>query len=85
MEREKMDVETKKENKIISNENIDNIEIKADEIKESNENKTNSDKQKNESTIKDNTKINNQILIKSTELRLPSKFIDISYDNPQNK
>ena len=84
METEKIDLESIKENKIISNENIDNTKNKSNEIKESNENKTNYDNKKNESTNKDSTKID-RTLITSTELRLPSKFKDISYDNPQNK
>ena len=66
-------------NKIIleENENQDFVVIKKIKASES----LNNDESKSpENLIKQNNS-----LIKSTDLRLPSEFIDLSYDTPQNK
>ena len=69
-------------NKIIVEESDDQDlvvinKIKTSEILNNDENKS------SENLIKQNITINS--LIKSTDLRLPSEFIDLSYDTPQNK
>ena len=69
-------------NKIIleENENQDFVVIKKIKASES----LNNDESKSpENLIKQNININS--LIKSTDLRLPSEFKDLSYDTPQNK
>ena len=69
-------------NKIILEENDNQDFVVIKKIKESES--LNKDKSKSpENLIKQNININS--LIKSTDLRLPSEFIDLSYDTPQNK
>ncbi len=69
-------------NKIIVEENDDQDFVVINKIKTS-ENLNNDDNKSSENLIKQNITINS--LIKSTDLRLPSEFIDLSYDTPQNK
>ena len=69
-------------NKIILEENDNQDFVVIKKIKESES--LNKDESKSpENLIKQNININS--LIKSTDLRLPSEFIDLSYDTPQNK
>ena len=69
-------------NRIIVEENDDQDFVVINKIKTS-ENLNNDDNKSSENLIKQNITINS--LIKSTDLRLPSEFIDLSYDTPQNK
>jgi len=69
-------------NKIILEENDNQDFVVIKKIKES-ESLNNDDGKSPENLIKQNININS--LIKSTDLRLPSEFIDLSYDTPQNK
>ena len=69
-------------NKIQIEENDDQDFVVINKIKTS-ENLNNDDNKSSENLIKQNITINS--LIKSTDLRLPSEFIDLSYDTPQNK
>ena len=69
-------------NKIIVEESDDQDLVVINKIKTS-ENLNNDDNKSSENLIKQNITINS--LIKSTDLRLPSEFIDLSYDTPQNK
>lgn len=69
-------------NKIIVEENDDQDFVVINKIKTS-ENLNNDDNKSSENLIKQNITINS--LTKSTDLRLPSEFIDLSYDTPQNK
>lgn len=69
-------------NKIIVEENDDQDLVVINKIKTS-EILNNDDNKSSENLIKQNITINS--LIKSTDLRLPSEFIDLSYDTPQNK
>ena len=69
-------------NKIILEENDNQDFVVIKKIKESES--LNKDESKSpENLIKQNININS--LIKSTDLRLPSEFLDLSYDTPQNK
>jgi len=69
-------------NKIILEENDNQHFVVIKKIKESESLNKDDDKSK-EILNKQNININS--LIKSTDLRLPSEFIDLSYDTPQNK
>lgn len=69
-------------NKIILEENDNQDFVVIKKIKES-ESLNKDDGKSPENLIKQNININS--LIKSTDLRLPSEFIDLSYDTPQNK
>ena len=69
-------------NKIILEENDNQDFVVIKKIKES-ESLNNDESKSPENLIKENININS--LIKSTDLRLPSEFIDLSYDTPQNK
>jgi hypothetical protein len=69
-------------NKIIVEESDDQDLVVINKIKTS-EILNNDDNKSSENLIKQNITINS--LIKSTDLRLPSEFIDLSYDTPQNK
>ena len=69
-------------NKIIVEENDDQDLVVINKIKTS-EILNNDDNKSSENLIKQNITINS--LTKSTDLRLPSEFIDLSYDTPQNK
>ena len=65
------------------------VQQNNDKINESNEikkDKINIDKLEiKEINIQNKENINNPHFNKSTELRLPSEFKDLSYDNPKNK
>jgi hypothetical protein len=65
------------------------VQPNNDKINESNEikkDKINIDKLEiKEINIQNKENINNPHFNKSTELRLPSEFKDLSYDNPKNK
>lgn len=65
------------------------VQPNNDKINESNEikkDKINIDNLKiKEINIQNKENINNPHFNKSTELRLPSEFKDLSYDNPKNK
>lgn len=69
-------------NKIIVEESDDQDLVVINKIKTS-EILNNDDNKSSENLIKQNITINS--LTKSTDLRLPSEFIDLSYDTPQNK
>jgi len=69
-------------NKIILEENDNQDFVVIKKIKES-ESLNKDDGKSPENLIKQNININS--LIKSTDLRLPSEFIDLSYDTPQKK
>ena len=69
-------------NKIILEENDNQDFVVIKKIKES-ESLNKDDSKSPEILNKQNININS--LIKSTDLRLPSEFIDLSYDTPQNK
>ena len=69
-------------NKIILEENDNQDLVVIKKIKES-ESLNKDDSKSPEILNKQNININS--LIKSTDLRLPSEFIDLSYDTPQNK
>ena len=69
-------------NKIILEENDNQDFVVIKKIKES-ESLNKDDGKSPENLIKQNININS--LIKSTDLRLPSEFLDLSYDTPQNK
>jgi len=69
-------------NKIILEENDNQDFVVIKKIKES-ESLNNDESKSPENLIKENININS--LIKSIDLRLPSEFIDLSYDTPQNK
>ena len=69
-------------NEIILEENDNQDFVVIKKIKES-ESLNKDDGKSPENLIKQNLNINS--LIKSTDLRLPSEFIDLSYDTPQKK
>ena len=69
-------------NKIIVEESDDQDFVVINKIKTS-EILNNDDNKSSENLIKQNITINS--LIKSTDLRLPPEFTDLSYDTPQNK
>ena len=69
-------------NKIIVEESDDQDLVVINKIKTS-EILNDDDNKSSENLIKQNITINS--LTKSTDLRLPSEFIDLSYDTPQNK